>query len=387
MTQNRRLELEWSELRGRSCLRVRGWTGPEIQELEALAAAELTRRLAVLPSELLEAGVDWRTTQPIAGGFELDRGSVYFLPRFPLLDGRRYSLLVEPAGYGQGADRPEVWQILRPALDTAPTTDILAVYPGSSQLPVNQLKFYIHFSSPMSEGWVDRAVRVRRADNDETLEAVFLAMEPELWDPERRRLTLLLDPGRIKRGLAPNLEAGYPLIEGVPVILSIAIDFRDAAGRSLRAGAERRYQIGPPLRVRVDPDDWRCFAPAAGSMGPLTIEFDRPLDHGLLQHCLWVSDGAGRALAGHGGAGSGELSWCFQPDSPWAEGQHQVVIDPRLEDLAGNSLMRVFDRDLQRSEDAPSYGRQFAIDFTCSPPSPWGSLKEGSGTPAAWELS
>lgn len=364
MTRGRRLELEWSERRGRSCLRVRGWTGSEIQKLEALAAEELTRRLAVLPSELLEAGVDWRLNRPIAGNFELDEGSVYFLPRFPLLDGRCYSLLVEPGGDGQGPGSPEVWTIQRPALDTAPTTDILAVYPSGSQLPVNQLKLYIHFSSPMSEGRVDRSVRVRRADNDEALEGVFLAMEPELWDPERRRLTLLLDPGRIKRGLAPNLEAGYPLIEGVPIIVTVAADFRDAAGRSLRAGAERRYVIGPPVRVRVDPDDWRCFAPAAGSQGPLTIEFDRPLDHGLLQHCLWVCDGTGRELAGSGRPGPGELSWCFRPDSRWPEGQHQIVIDPRLEDLAGNSLMRIFDRDLQRSEDAPSDGRQFTIDFT-----------------------
>jgi hypothetical protein len=353
--------------------------------LETLAAAELTRRLAVFPSELLEAGVDWRTTQPIAGGFELDRDSVYFLPRFPLLDGRCYSLLFDPAVDGQGAGNPEVWTILRPALDTAPTTDILAVYPSGNQLPVNQLKLYIHFSSPMSEGWVARAVRVRRADNDQALEGVFLAMEPELWDPERRRLTLLLDPGRIKRGLAPNLAAGYPLIEGVPVIITVAADFRDAAGRSLRAGAERRYEIGPSVRVRVDPADWRCIAPAAGSTGPLTIEFDRPLDHGLLQHCLWVYDGAGRALAGGGGPGPGELSWYFQPESPWSEGQYQVVADPRLEDLAGNSLMRVFDRDLRRSEDAPSIGRQFVFDFTCTPrpSSRWPTAQRAVGPAAA----
>ena len=94
------------------------------------------------------------------------------------------------------------------------------MYPSTDELPVNQLKLYVHFSSPMSEGWAARAVRVRRADNDEPLEGVFLAMEPELWDRERRRLTLLLDPGRIKRGLVPNAEAGYPLIQGVSVIVT-----------------------------------------------------------------------------------------------------------------------------------------------------------------------
>ena len=33
----------------------------------------------------------------------------------------------------------------------------------------------------MSEGWAAQAVRVLRADNDEPLEGVFLAMEPELF--------------------------------------------------------------------------------------------------------------------------------------------------------------------------------------------------------------
>ena len=372
MTKGHRLELDWSEHRGRGCLRVRGWTETGFQQLEALAAAELSRRLVVLPNEslneLLGSGADFRAVQPIAGRFEFDRGSVYFLPRFPFLDGRCYSLLVDPAIGGQGAGRPEVWTIQRPASDGVPATDVVAIYPSADQLPVNQLKLYIHFSSPMSEGWVARGIQVRRADNAEPLKGVFLTMEPELWDPERRRLTLLLDPGRIKRGLAPNQEAGYPLIEGVPVIVTVATDFRDAAGRSLRTGAVRRYEIGQPVRLRVNPSDWRCSVPNAGSMDPLTISFDRPLDHALLQHSLGVNDAAGLPLAGRGCAGPGELSWCFQPESPWEEGQHQVVVDCRLEDLAGNSLVRVFDRDLRRAEDAPSEALRFAIDFTCPPP-------------------
>jgi hypothetical protein len=32
---------------------------------------------------------------------------------------------------------------------------------------------------------------------------------------------------------------------------------------------------------------------------------------------------------------------------------HELVVDPELEDLAGNSLRRVFDRDLTRPEDEP----------------------------------
>ena len=372
MTRGRQLDLEWSEHQGRSCLRVHGWTGTELRDLSKLAAGDLSRRLAVLPSEVVESGANLRAIQPIAGSFQFDQAALCFLPRFPFLDGRGYSLLVHSVpeeGSGNSLEvGPEIWTIPRPAPEDPPTTGVVAIYPSVGELPVNQLKLYVHFSNPMSEGWAARAVHVRRADNSEPLEGVFLR-EPELWDRERRRLTLLLDPGRIKRGLVPNEEAGYPLIEGAPILVSIDTKFRDAAGRSLRSGAERRWDIGPPLRVRVNPLDWRCHCPTAGSTDPLTVEFDRPLDHALLEHSLWVDDAAGLALAGRGSTGSGEGTWMFQPQSPWEQARYLVMVDPRLEDLAGNSLIRVFDRDLTRAEDAPGDARQIAIDFTCTPPS------------------
>ena len=32
---------------------------------------------------------------------------------------------------------------------------------------------------------------------------------------------------------------------------------------------------------------------------------------------------------------------------------HRLLVDPVLEDVAGNSVQRVFDRDLSSAEDAP----------------------------------
>ncbi len=364
MTGGRRLELAWSEHEGRGCLRIRGWTKAELGEL---AAAELGRRLAVLPSEVVEAGASLPVVQPTAGRFEIDQDAICFVPRFTFLDGMSYSLLVDSGPGERRVDSPEVWTIQRPSPDNMPVTGVVAIYPSTDELPVNQLKFYVHFSNPMSEDWALRAVHVRRADNDEPLYGVFLEMDPELWDRDRRRLTLILEPGRIKRGLAPNEEAGYPLVEGVPIIISVNPEFRDAAGRPLRTGVERRYEIGPPVRVRVNPADWRYHCPTAGSTDPLTVEFDRPLDHALLEHSLWVHDAAGVALAGRGSVGPGERCWRFEPQSPWEEGRHLMIVDPRLEDLAGNLLIRVFDRDLTRAEDAPADARHVAIDFTCAP--------------------
>lgn len=369
MTAPRPLRLAWAADEGRACLHVEGWTAAELRELGELPPAALGRRFAVFPTELIEGGADVRALQPVAGRFAVAGDAVCFIPRFPFVDGASSTLFFDPAGGVGGGDGLEVvGTIQRPAAAGAPVTDVLAIYPTAVAVPVNLLRLYIHFSQPMSEGWAGRAVHVRRADTGEPLHGVFLAMRTELWDRERRRLTLLLDPGRIKRGLAPNEEAGYPLIEGVPVIVTIDPAFRDAAGRPLRSSAERHYQVGPPLRARVVPADWRLSAPAAGSRQPLTLTFDRPLDHGLLQHALSVCDAEGASVAGRVVVEEGETSWQFAPELPWAAGGYTVTVEPRLEDLAGNSVTRVFDRDLTRAEDEPAAVGRVFLGFRCATP-------------------
>ena len=126
-----------------------------------------------------------------------------------------------------------------------------------------------------------------------------------LWDRERRRVTILFDPARIKRGLAPNQAIGYPLTEGVAVDVAVDAGFRDGDGHPLAAGATRRYAIGPDVLRPVDPDEWHLAVPAAGTRTPLVVTFDRPLDHALLRHCLVVTTDAGRAVAGDATVGAG----------------------------------------------------------------------------------
>ena len=359
-----RLDLVWADRAGWGCLRIEGWGAAGLRDLAALDSSEMGRRLRVLPSELVGSIGDLEALQPVAGCFEIDGDAVYFVPRFPFRDGTRYSLLVDPVNAQATGRPPGVWTIERPSAAGSPTTEVLAIYPSVEVLPANHLRLYVHFSAPMSEDWAARAVHLRRADNDEPLAGAFLE-GPELWDVERRRLTLLLDPGRIKRGLVPNQESGYPLIEGVPVVVRIDAAFRDAEGWPMNAIAEQRYEVGPAVRTRVDPARWRCEAPMAGSTDALRIQFERPLDHGLIERFLWVVDAGGKRLAGRTFVLPGEREWSFEPQAPWAPGRHAVIVDPRIEDLAGNSVARVFDRDLTRAQDAPGPRSGVSFNFTC----------------------
>ena len=362
MTQTRQLHLDWAQYRGKESLKVVGWSQSDLRELDRSGTGELSRRLTLLTSDVLDASRNLVGIPSISGDFAVDFDSVWFVPRFPFMDGMNYSLLIDAGGHGS----PEVWAVQRPSTPTVPATEVAAIHPTATELPVNLLRMYVLFSAPMSEGWAGRAIRVCLADTGEELEGVFLPSEPELWDTSRRRLTMLLDPGRIKRGLVPNREFGYPLIEGVPVRVTVDSEFRDARGQPLKAGLARSYQIGPPLRSRIDPGCWRLTAPVAGSLNPLVVDFDRPLDHGLLQHCLWVRDAAGAPIPGQGESGAAERSWQFTPAFLWSAGKYQLVIEPHLEDVAGNSPVRVFDRDISKPEESPVDAVRLAVDFPCA---------------------
>ncbi|TVZ06625.1 hypothetical protein EAS64_04375 [Trebonia kvetii] len=138
---------------------------------------------------------------------------------------------------------------------------------------------------------------------------------------------------------------------------------RRSQGLPLLAPAQRRYHVGGEERRHVDPGRWVLTAPSAGTSEPLRVTFDRPLDHGLLARCLQVSGPDGRPVDGTPSIGRGEQSWQLAPSRAWAPGSHQLVVDPVLEDVAGNSVSRVFDRDLDRPEDQPRQTRPVTVGF------------------------
>ena len=342
MSGRRGLEIELSTAEGSHHVRLVGLPPTTLRRLGSLSDDELARELPVYPRDHLPT--DTLALEPTAGRYEVEPDAVTFVPRYPLRPGLCYVMAVHT---GEGAEQRLTFRL--PAARAEPTARVLAIYPSGERLVRNQLKLYVQFSTSMSEGQAARHVRLVRAGSGEAIESPFVA-EPELWDRERRRLTLLFDPGRLKRGLRSHEEAGYPLREGVPVRVVIDEGFRDATGAPLRERFEQRYEVEGDLRARVDPRDWVCRLPAAGTAEALGVRFDRPLDHALLQHALEVSDGAGRPVPGRPEIGASERSWTFTPAAPWPAGEYRLAVDPRLEDLAGNSLARVFDRDLERDE-------------------------------------
>jgi len=99
-------------------------------------------------------------------------------------------------------------------------------------------------------------------------------------------------------------------------------------------------------------------------LDPFDVTFDRSLDHALVVRCLDVIGPDGRRVDGTCEVGSEQRSWRLTPTEPWLGRPHSLTVDPDLEDLAGNSVARVFDRDLTDTEDGLWDGRPPQIMFS-----------------------
>ena len=215
----------------------------------------------------------------------------------------------------------------------------------------------------MQEGVSENYVALLNNKGD-TLPGTFLNLLPELWNPDRTVLTLWLDPGRIKRHLGPNEEMGNPLKPGEQYTLNIAGEWRSADGNSLPENYRHSFFVGTRDSSSPDPATWKLQLPKSETSDPLTILLNESLDYFLLQETITVQDGSGKILEGIPHVDETGTVVKFTPKNPWKAGLYTIAVAPQLEDLAGNNLERVFDRDLtvQSKPVKTNYRRQFRID-------------------------
>ena len=86
-------------------------------------------------------------------------------------------------------------------------TRIDQVFASAGVLPENLLKFYIHFSAPMSRGEAYKHIRLL-APTGKPVADPFLELDEELWSRDQRRFTLLFDPGASSMGSAMRSSRG-----------------------------------------------------------------------------------------------------------------------------------------------------------------------------------
>jgi len=301
------------------------------------------------------------STPPVLGRYSVSGDDVRFEPRFSFTEGVRYRVEVDSAALGDPA-RPASSKLLLhrfaiPPVARARTTRVTGVFPSSAALPSNLLRWYVETSAPMEPGAALEHIHLM----DESGRAVvgaFLALDQELWDPARRRLTLLFDPGRVKRGVRTNVESGAPLVAGRRYRLVIDSEWQDGNGAGLASGFELAFAAVDDDRQSPDPARWRLTLPAAGTRVPLRIAFGESLDHALATRMIVVLDAKRAELPGAVSLAASDSAWVFSPGQPWKPGDYSLKVGGALEDLAGNNVVRVFDVD--RRVDSAGVDRDVA---------------------------
>ncbi len=308
--------------------------------------------------------VDKPDAPPLPGEYSVEGGALMFRPKYPLEPGVGYraafSLLNERAEFQYTIPKPVV----------VPTTTVDRIYPSTASIPENQLKFYVHFSAPMSKGEAAKRLHLIEEGAGE-VKLPFLEIAEELWDREFKRLTILFDPGRIKRGLVPNQEVGMALKEGRKYTLVVDAAWPDAKGAPLKTEFRKAFAAAPADRTPLEPKTWKLLGPSPMTREAVVLDFPEPLDAALLLRFIDVADSKGGLVKGSVAMDNDESRWIFTPAEPWAEGKYSLEVLAGLEDLAGNRVGRAFDVDkfdeVSRQPAAESHSIPFTVGTAPAP--------------------
>lgn len=319
---------------GQLVVEIRGLDPRRLAELAG--RARWTELFAVFTSAATERRGE---LPPLMGAYSVTGTTVRFTPRFALIAGETYvARWTDSQADSEGAISAT---LSVPGPSTELSTLVTGVFPSTDVVPENLLRLYVEFSAPMSRGAAQDHIHLLDQSGAE-VDAPFVAPERELWSPDRTRLTLFFDPGRIKRGVGPNSEVGPPLVSGGVYRLLVDSAMRDSRGLPLARGHEKSYRVSEPDRDQPSTEGW-LLEPPTGPREPVVLTFPEPLDRGLLGGLLEVLNEAGESLAGEVTVGSNETRWSFRPEQPWKAEVYRVRVATQLEDPAGNSLLRPFE--------------------------------------------
>lgn len=290
----------------------------------------------------------------IFGDYESEKEAVRFSPLIPFTHGLRYGVWVRDVRAGS-------FEI--PAVNATDRPELTAIYPTRDTLPENLLKIHLYFSKPMREEQSGKYVTLLKNSRD-TVAGAFLDLQPELWNADRTVLTLWLDPGRIKRDLQPNQRLGAPMKRGGHYKILVSGDWQDTRGAHLSKSSDKAFVTGAKDSLSPAPARWKLSLPENGTNQPLILHFGESLDYSLLQEVFSIKNASGEMIDGKWKVAMEERECSFEPEHAWQAGRYILQIENRLEDLAGNSLKRPFDRDITLKRALRTEGRYTDLPFS-----------------------
>ncbi len=322
-----------------------GWSSAELHVLRGTsltpAAWDVIVRVSVATSpDIAIAARHTATTE-----------TVDVIPQFGLDPGREYVVRIDASqiptttAATSRSSVPTVSRLTVPDRPVSAATQVTAIYPSAAVWPENILRFYLHFSQPMSGTSAVGHVRLVDDQGADIADAL-LEVDVDLWSGDYMRRTVFFDPGRVKRDIRPNREMGRALVAGRQYAIVVSREWRDSTGQSLGEEFRHAFTAGPAVEEGLQLSEWTLSQPSAGSRQDLTVQFPWPLDEGLLHRAVGVTLDDGTPVEGEVGVGPGERSWTFTPSAAWADRPHVVVVLTLLEDPSGNTVGEAFEFEM-----------------------------------------
>ena len=285
-----------------------------------------------------------KDARPTLGSYSIQKNQIIFKPRFlpdpniVYLITFSYQRLNEV--FGTGLSDIEINKKIQFKSANYLATQITEITPRADSLPANLLGVYLHFNGPM--GFENPYSYINLYDEQKRLiKDAFVELPEGLWNENRTRLTLLFHPGRVKRGVGPNVKQGSIFEEGKSFTIQVSNQWTDANGNQLTYPFTKSIVAIGAVRAKMSVESWIVNTTCNDSCRIL-IKPDHLLDLEMAIRYLQLKDSNNQAIPikiTSRRDGSIEL----KSSSILPGKTYHMIIDPQLEDVCGNTFLNSFD--------------------------------------------
>ncbi|MFY7670009.1 Ig-like domain-containing protein [Tenacibaculum sp. MEBiC06402] len=239
---------------------------------------------------------------------------------------------------------------------------VVDVYPRTATLPSNFLKWYVEFSKPVNSTNIYNHISLVNNKTGKKVDRALLPLETPLISDDGKILTLWIEPGRQKRDLGPNKRLGEVLKEGESYTLLISKSLKDIEGFSMKTDFHYSFEVIENDRESPNITRWTLELPKSNTQNSLIINLNDTLDYGSPYNNVVIVDEKGKQIQGVFSINMNEERIVFRPDNNWERTYYTIHCNKLIEDVAGNNLERLFDRDIRKEVKAPILELYFSLN-------------------------
>ncbi len=268
------------------------------------------------------------------GIYRLKNGFLVYQPVFNLAWDTHYTVEITDS---TDKIHKKPYYIARPKLGKFQVQNI---FPRPRKLPENMLYFHITFTNPIApkQGIFDKIYLLDAKGN--RLKEVW--KKAEMYYKNGHGLSLLLHPGRVKRGMLSRKVLGPIFRRGQNYRLVISSKVKNIYGKPIGHTVHKDFTITSPDYEFVQAKTWSIQFPQKSKRG-LRLTFRESLDYASIRRGVIVMNEQNEAVAGEWRVEKNPRVYVFEPKEAWITQYYSVFFTGLLTDLSGNTLTRLFE--------------------------------------------